>query len=93
VTQDGTARTSELLSLLRVEDLIDAGAVLERTAIEIRDEITATDPADAPPDGPADSVPLSGTEVAALVARLRAEETEQPLDASWGASPNGPVVE
>jgi len=93
VTQDGTARTNELLDLLGVADLIDSGAVLERTTVEIRDEITATEPGDLPPDGPADSVPLSGAEVAALSARLHAEESEQPAEANWGASPNGPVVE
>ncbi|MDY3551709.1 TIGR03936 family radical SAM-associated protein [Gemmata sp. JC717] len=92
VTQTGSARADELLSLLRLKDLIDAGAVLERTAVEIRDEITATDPGDVPPDGPADAVPLSGTEAAALAARLEAEES-QTADQAWGASPNGPVVE
>lgn len=92
VTQTGSARADELLSLLRIEDLIDAGAVLERTVIEIRDEVTATDPGDVPPDGPADAVPLSGAEVAALAARLEAEEN-QTADLAWGASPNGPVVE
>ncbi|AWM37130.1 hypothetical protein GobsT_49420 [Gemmata obscuriglobus] len=92
VTQTGSARADELLSLLRLKDLIDAGAVLERTAVEIRDEITATDPGDVPPDGPADAVPLSGAEAAALAARLEAEES-QTADQAWGASPNGPVVE
>src|SRR6185503_4255123 len=58
VTQDGTARADELLRLLNIDDLLDGGAVLQRTAIELRDEITATDPADVPPDGPADAVPL-----------------------------------
>ncbi|QJW93707.1 TIGR03936 family radical SAM-associated protein [Frigoriglobus tundricola] len=93
VTQTGTARAEELLALLGLTDLLDAGAVLERTVIEIRDEITAPDPADIPPDGPADAVPLTGTEVAALTARLDEDESEQPAEAGWGASPNGPVVE
>jgi hypothetical protein len=93
VTQDGTARAEELLARLGIADLIDSGAVLERTTLEIRDEITATQPGDVPPDGHADSVPLTGTEVAALTARLHAEESEQPAEAGWGASPNGPVVE
>jgi radical SAM-linked protein len=93
VTQDGTARADELLALLGAADLIEAGAVLERTTVEIRDEITVTDPGDGPPDGPSDSVPLTGTEVAALTARLEAEENEQPAEAHWGLSPNGPVVE
>ena len=55
--------------------------------------ITATDPADVPPDGPADAVPLTGPEVAALTARLSDDENQQPAEAGWGASPNGPVVE
>ncbi len=94
VTQTGSARVDELLHLLRIEDLIDTGAVLSRTVVEIRDEITTTiDPADVPPDGPADSVPLSGAEVAALSARLNEESNQQPIEAGWGASPNGPVVE
>jgi radical SAM-linked protein len=92
VTQTGSARADELLALLGVDDLIDAGAVLERTALEIRDEITATDPGDQPPDGPADAVPLSGPEAAALAARRDAEENST-ADLAWGASPNGPVVE
>ena len=46
VTQEGTARADELLTLLGIADLIDDGAVLERTTVELRDEITATDPAD-----------------------------------------------
>ena len=67
--------------------------MLERTTLEIRDEITATEPGDVPPDGPADSVPLTGAEVAALTARRDDDETEQPAETGWGASPNGPVVE
>ena len=96
MTQTGTARAEELLALLGLPDLIDGGAVLSRTAVELRDEfteITATDPADVPPDGPADAVPLTGAEVAALTARLDDDENLQPAEAGWGASPNGPVVE
>jgi radical SAM-linked protein len=93
VTQDGSARADELLHRLGVADLLDAGAVLERAAVELRDETAAADPGDVPPDGPSDSVPLTGPEVAALAARLAAEETDQPADASWGATPNGPAVE
>ncbi len=94
VTQTGSARADELLRLLEVGDLIDSGAVLERTVVEIRDEVTTeNDSTDNPPDGPADSVPLTGPEVAALTARLDDEANQQPAEASWGASPNGPVVE
>lgn len=95
VTQDGTARADELLHLLGVEDLIGAGAVLERTAVELRDEVGATNPQDTPPDGPAESVPLTGAEVAALTARLDEEANQHAAEvgANWGASPSGPVVE
>ena len=93
VTQTGSARADELVRLLHVEDLIDGGAVLSRTVVEIRDETTATDPADVPPDGPADAVPLTGAEVAALSARLDRETNQLPIEIGWGASPNGPVVE
>jgi radical SAM-linked protein len=92
VTQEGTARVGELLDLLNVSDLLDAGTVLARTRLELRDELTE-EPTDAPPDGPSDSVPLRGAEVAALAARLDAEANEQPVESGWGASPNGPVVE
>jgi radical SAM-linked protein len=93
VTQEGTARADELLRLLSLSDLIDGGAVLERAAVELRDEVSPDQP-DGPPDGPSDSVPLTGPEVAALSARLDAEtRTEITAAADWGASPNGPVVE
>ena len=93
VTQEGTARAEELLSHLGIDDLTDNGAVLERTTVELRDEIAPTDPTDVPPDGPSDSVPLTGAEVAALTARLDEEANQQTVGADWGASPNGPVVE
>ena len=89
VTQTGTARADELLKLIGVADLPDAGAVVERTTLELRDEITDPDPADVPPDGPADTQRLDPAAVAAL---SQADE-EQPAAAGWGASPPGPVVE
>ncbi|MFO0798893.1 MAG: TIGR03936 family radical SAM-associated protein [Gemmataceae bacterium] len=58
VTTTGTARADELLRLLGVDDLLDAGCVLERTLVELRDEAAAPlDPTDIPPDGPADTRP------------------------------------
>ncbi len=58
VTTTGTARADELLRLLGVDDLLDAGCVLERTLVELRDEAAAPpDPTDTPPDGPADTRP------------------------------------
>jgi radical SAM-linked protein len=93
VTQEGTARADELLDLIEITDIIDGGASLDRAVVELRDEITPTDPTDVPPDGPSDSVPLSGAEVAALTARLDEEANQQPAESGWGASNNVPVVE
>ena len=89
VTGTGTARADELLRLLGADDLPDAGAVLERTVVEIRDEV-APDQPDGPPDGPADTLPLAAAAVAAAAAR---EAESQPATADWGLSPHGPVVE
>jgi radical SAM-linked protein len=88
VTQTGTARADELVRLLDLTDLLDGGAVLSRDVLELRDEVT--DPADNPPDGPAETRPL---DPAAVAAPVRDEEANQPAAAHWGASPNGPVVE
>jgi radical SAM-linked protein len=88
VTQTGTARADELVRLLNLTDLLDAGAVLERTTLELRDEVT--DPTDGPPDGPAETLP---PDPAAVAAPVRDEDANQPAAAHWGASPNGPVVE
>jgi len=58
VTTTGTARADELLRLLGVDDLLDAGCVLERTLVELRDEAAVPpDPTDTPPDGPASTRP------------------------------------
>ena len=38
LTPSGTARPEEVLGLLGLQDLLDAGAVLERTRLEIQDE-------------------------------------------------------
>ncbi len=39
LTPSGTARPEEVLGLLGLEDLLDAGAVLERTRLELHDEL------------------------------------------------------
>jgi len=39
LTPSGTARPEEVLGLLGLEDLLDAGAVLERTRLELFDEL------------------------------------------------------
>jgi radical SAM-linked protein len=89
VTQTGTARAEELLRPLGLTDLLDQGAVLERTVVEVRDEVS--NPTDHPPDGPADALPLEPAAVAALL--RHEDEPTQPAGAHWGASPSGPVVE
>lgn len=87
VTGQGTARADDLLKLLGLADVVDAGAVLERADLEIRDEV-APDQPDGPPDGPPETAPL--THAPAAVA---GEEDDPAARATWGLSPNGPVVE
>ena len=41
--------------------------IVTRTTVELRDEVTNTDPADVPPDGPADTQRLDPATIAALV--------------------------
>lgn len=84
VTPTGTARADELLRLLGLDGATDA--VLERTDLEIHDELPpgATD---APPEGPPETTPLEHVPAAA------ADEDDGIRPATWGLSPNGPVVE
>src|SRR5262249_23616953 len=44
VTPTGTARADEVLALLGVADLLDAGAVVERAVLELHDETPASQP-------------------------------------------------
>jgi radical SAM-linked protein len=44
VTPTGTARADELIELLGLRDLADAGAVLERITLELHDELAVTEP-------------------------------------------------
>jgi radical SAM-linked protein len=87
VTGTGTARCDELIRLLGLADLPDAGAVLERTALEVHDETPPGQP-DAPPDGPAETLPLEPPPGA-----VPGEDEPATADATWGLSPNGPAVE
>ncbi len=89
VTGTGTARADELLRLLGLYDVFDAGAALERTTVELRDEVI--DAIDHPPDGPADTRPLEQEAIEAL--RQRDVDSNQTATAHWGLSPSGPVVE
>jgi radical SAM-linked protein len=89
VTQTGTARMDEILKLLKLTDLQDAGSVVERATVEIRDEVSNSDSADVPPTGPAESLPLDAAAIAALVG----EDEEQSAAVGWSASPASQVVE
>ncbi len=44
LTPHGTARPEEVLTLLGLQDLVEAGAVLERSRLELEDEITPLTP-------------------------------------------------
>jgi radical SAM-linked protein len=85
VTNTGTARAEEVLRLLEIHDLLEAGPVLERTWIALRDEADTAD--GEPPDGPADSRPLDRP------ATIERDTEHAPAEAHWGASPVGPRVE
>jgi radical SAM-linked protein len=50
VTPQGTARPDEVLAQLGLSGLLDAGAVLERTAVELDDEFTELGKEDATPE-------------------------------------------
>lgn len=83
VTGTGTARADELMKLLNVLDLIEGGSVIERTTVELRDEVASSDPSDSPPDGPADTLPLD----LATVGTVNQRDEDQLVSAL------GPVVE
>jgi radical SAM-linked protein len=87
VTPNGTARPDELAKLLDIHDLLDAGESVVRRDIEIHDELDGL-PADFPPDGKPETEPLK--HVLATVAK---DTPNDATDATWGLSPNGPVVE
>ena len=85
VTPSGTARADELLKLLNLTDLVDGGRIVSRSLLEIRDE-TAPGQPDAPPDSPPESAPPNHNPA-------EAGTENEPAVATWGLSPNGPVVE
>ncbi len=86
VTRTGAARADELLNLLGLADVTDGGAVPERTDLEIHDEVPPG-VTDAPPEGPPETAPLEHVPAGA------GDEDDGSRPATWGLSPNGPVVE
>jgi hypothetical protein len=86
VTSSGTARADELLRLLGVADVHDAGAIMERAELEVHDE-TPPDQSDGPPDGPPETAPLEHAPAAS------AGDDESAVTATWGGLPEGAVVE
>ncbi len=85
VTQSGSARADELLRTLNLFDLLDAGAILERSELQVHDETPASE-LDAPPTAAPETAPLASTPAMSA-------EDDRPNDPEWGLSPNGPVVE
>jgi radical SAM-linked protein len=87
VTPEGSARADELAHLLGLNHLLDQGAVLERSTLELWDEVEASsiEPAPDLPDRE------SRTRNERPLVRRPAEP--EPAGAHWGASPNGPMVE
>lgn len=86
VTPTGTARADELIALLGLPSPYVNGAALERSDLELHDEVYDGLP-DAPPAGTPELKPLN-TPQGALPCKI-----EPATLATWGMSPNGPVVE
>lgn len=58
VTPTGTARPEEVMELLGLGDVLEAGAVLQRTLLELQDEASCSPPAERSPSaGPSDRCP------------------------------------
>jgi radical SAM-linked protein len=60
VTPTGAARPEEILRLLELEPRLDAGAVLERTRLELADETESSDPASSS-ERPSDVIVQEGS--------------------------------
>ena len=88
VTGQGGVRAEALLKRLGLAAVLAAGAVLERTDLEITDEVPpgATD---APPSGPPETLPLTHPPAA----DAGDDPHPAPTAGTWGLSPAGPEVE
>ncbi len=89
VTGQGGVRAEDLLRRLGLGDHLAAGAVLERTHLEVADEVPAG-ATDAPPDGPPETLPLSHPPAA-----IAGEDDPHPARTAgtWDLFPAGQVVE
>lgn len=94
ITGEGTARIEEVASLFDLPNPVVHGLLVERFDLEIADEISETEAQRVPPSGPIKSrpVPPSFQSLERFAERAN-ENKKDPATASWGASPNGPVVE
>ena len=81
----GGARAETVVDLLGLTDLIAAGAVLERTELELHDEVPS-DVSDGPPAGPPETARLEHVPATAR----DADRSDAP---DRGPTPVGPVVE
>jgi radical SAM-linked protein len=57
LTPEGTARPDEVLGLVGLQDLLPAGVVLERSRLELHDEMAPTSPTTDPGQGRVESTP------------------------------------
>ncbi len=89
VTPTGSARAEEVIDLLGARAWLEAGAVLERTWLELRDEC-ALDAGDPEPDLPRLPCRPLTAQPEKLTIQPQPAPTARP---HWAASPNGPVVE
>lgn len=87
VTPEGGARADEIVRALGLHGVLDAGGVIERTDLELHDEVPADAP--APPAFTREQRAAMERPVETPAAR---PEPVRPA-AHWGASPAGPVVE
>jgi radical SAM-linked protein len=87
VTQGGTARADELVAALGLAEAVAATPDLERTHLELHDEMPPGQP-DGPPTDLAETRPLNHAPAAV------AGDADRPTArATWGLSPTGPMVE
>ena len=87
ITQDGSARADEIVRLLELNHQLDRGAILERCALEIWDELDAA----AVEPQPAFPTAEERSRMERPLTRSRLEPV--PVGAHWSASPSGPIVE